>query len=691
MKQYDAKHILNIAMAGHSGAGKTSVAEAMLYLSKASDRLGRISDGNTMLDYDAEEIKRKVSVLTAVAPVEWKNMKVNLIDTPGLFDFEGGICEGFRAAETAMIVVSAKDGVNVGTEKAVKAANKAGLTKIFFVNGVCDENARFYRVLEDLKATFGPSVCPVIVPFIENGQANTYINLFEYKAYTYDKAGNITPSDILPEMGDRLEGLREAIKEAVAETSEELMDKFFEGEEFTPEEIILGVSQGVKDGTLCPVFCGDAHSTFGIEQFMNSLSWLAPTAADKASEMAVDVNGDPVEITVNEAGAAAAIVFKTVADPFVGKLSYFKVVSGKVSTETPLVNMRTGKEERITKVLTVKGKKQEDAAYIGAGDIGAIPKLQSTITGDTLCAPTRRVILDGVDYPAPSFSMAMYPKKKGEEDKVAQGLVRLAEEDPTIKFVNNSETKEMVVSGMGEQHLDVVVSKLKNKFNVEVELKQPKVAYRETIRSTSDVQGRHKKQSGGSGQFGDVWIKFEPCDCDSLEFEVQVVGGSVPKQFYPAVEKGLRDSIKKGPLAGYPVVGVKAILHDGSSHPVDSNEMAFKMAAQIAFKNGIPQAKPTLLEPIGSLKANVPDANMGDIMGEVNKRRGRVLGMNVGEDGMQIVEAEVPMAEMADFSVYMRQVTQGRGSFSFDFERYEDAPTQVASKVIEEAKAHMDD
>ncbi len=690
MKQYDAKHILNIAMAGHSGSGKTSVAEAMLYLAKASDRLGKISDGNTMLDYDAEEIKRKVSVLTAVAPVEWKNMKINLIDTPGLFDFEGGICEGYRAAETAMIVVSAKDGVNVGTEKAVKAANKAGLTKLFFVNGVCDEDARFYRVLEDLKATFGPTVCPVIVPHIENGQANTYINLFQYKAYTYDKSGNATPSDILPEMGNRLEGLREAIKEAVAETSEELMEKFFEGEEFTPEEIILGVSQGVKDGTLCPVFCGDAHSTFGIEQFLNSLSWLAPTAADKGDEVAVDVNGDPVEIAVNESGATAAVVFKTVADPFVGKLSYLKVVSGKVSTDTPLVNMRTGKEERITKVLTVKGKKQEDAQYIGAGDIGAIPKL-SAITGDTLCAPTRKVILDGVDYPAPSFSMAMYPKKKGEEDKVAQGLVRLAEEDPTIKFVNNSETKEMVVSGMGEQHLDVVVSKLKNKFNVEVELKQPKVAYRETIRSTSDVQGRHKKQSGGSGQFGDVWIKFEPCDCDSLEFEVQVVGGSVPKQFYPAVEKGLRDSIKKGPLAGYPVVGVKAILHDGSSHPVDSNEMAFKMAAQIAFKNGIPQARPTLLEPIGALKATVPDANMGDIMGEVNKRRGRVLGMNVGEDGMQIVEAEVPMAEMADFSVYMRQVTQGRGSFTFEFERYEDAPAQVSQKVIEEAKANAEE
>lgn len=691
LKQYDAKHILNIAMAGHSGAGKTSIAEAMLYLSKASDRLGKIGDGNTVLDYDAEEIKRKVSVLTAVAPVEWKNSKINIIDTPGLFDFEGGVCEGFRAAETAMIVVSAKDGVNVGTEKAVKAANKAGLTKVFFVNGVCDEDARFYRVLESLKATFGASVCPVIVPHIENGQANTYINLFEYKAYTYDKSGKAVPTDIVPSMGDRLEGLREAIKEAVAETSEELMEKFFEGEEFTPEEIIMGVSQGVKDGTLCPVFCGDAANTYGIDQFMNSLVWLAPTAADKGSEVAVDVNGDPVDVSVNEAAATAAIVFKTVADPFVGKLSYFKVISGKVSTDTPLVNMRTGNQERITKVLTVKGKKQEDSAYIGAGDIGAIPKLQNTVTGDTLCAPTRRVILEGVDYPAPSFSMAMYPKKKGEEDKVAQGLTRLCEEDPTIKFVSNSETKEMVVSGMGEQHLDVVVSKLKSKFNVEVELKQPKVAYRETIRSKSDVQGRHKKQSGGSGQFGDVWIKFEPCDSDGLEFEVQVVGGSVPKQFYPAVEKGLRESIKKGPLAGYPVVGVKAILYDGSSHPVDSNEMAFKMAAQIAFKNGIPQAKPTLLEPIGTLKANVPDANMGDIMGEVNKRRGRVLGMSVGEDGMQVVEAEVPMAEMADFSVYMRQVTQGRGSFSFEFERYEDAPAQVSQKVIEAAKAEADD
>ncbi|HIU49473.1 MAG TPA: elongation factor G [Candidatus Limousia pullorum] len=684
MKQYDAKKILNIALAGHSGAGKTSVAESMIYLAGLSDRIGKIADGNTVLDYDPEEIKRKVSVITAVAPIEWKNTKINIIDTPGLFDFEGGVREGMRAADSALIVVSGKNGVDVGTEKAVKLADKMGLTKMFFVNGLCDESARFYRVFETLKSTFGPAVCPVIVPYIQDGKANVYVNLFEYKAYKYEN-GKMSQTD-MPDMGDRLEGLRVAIKEAVAETSEELLDKFIMGEEFTPEEIILGVSQGVKDGSILPVFCGDAQNTFGINQLLDSLTWLAPSAADKGSEFGVDTNGDPVEISVNENGAAAAIVFKTVADPFVGKLSYFKVISGKISTDTPLINMRTGNQERITKVLTVRGKKQEDAAYVGAGDIGAIPKLQNTITGDTLCAPTRKVVLDGITYPNPTYTMAIYPKTKGEEEKVAAGLAKLAEEDPTIKFGMNTETHEMIISGMGEQHLDVIVSKLKNKYNVDVVLKEPKIAYRETIRKKVSVQGRHKKQSGGHGQFGDVWIEFEPCDCDDLEFAERVVGGAVPKGFFPAVEKGLRDAIQKGPLAGYPVVGLKATLYDGSYHPVDSSEMSFKMAAAIAYKNGMPQANPTLLEPIGSLKAMVPDNNMGDIMGEVTKRRGRVLGMNPGEDGMQVVEAEVPMAEMHDFSTYIRQVTQGRGSFTFDFVRYEDAPANIAQKIIENAK-----
>ena len=682
MKQYDAKKILNIALAGHSGSGKTSVAESILYLSKMSERLGKIADGNTVLDFDSEEIKRQTSIMTAVAPIEWKNTKINLIDTPGLFDFAGGVAEGMRAADTALVVVSGKDGVCVGTEKAVEAATKAGLTKVFFVNGLCDESARFYRVFESLKATFGPSVCPVVVPYIVDGQANTYVNLFDYKAYEYGTDGSVKQT-ALPDMGDRLEGLREAIKEAVAETSEELLDKFIMGEEFTPEEIILGVSQGVKDGTICPVFCGDAHNTFAIDQLLNSLTWLAPSAADKSGEIGVDLDGEPVDVSVND----GAIVFKTVADPFIGRLSYVKVVSGKVSSDAPLINMRTGAQERITKVLSVSGKKQSDVPYIGAGDIGAIPKLASTKTGDTLCSPLRKVVLDGIDYPSSSYTMAVYPAKKGDEDKVAQGIAKLADEDPTIKLVSNHETHEMLISGLGEQHLDVVISRLKTKYNVDAVLKKPKIAYRETIRKKVSAQGRYKKQSGGHGQFGDVWIEFEPCDSDGLVFAERVVGGAVPKNFFPAVEKGLQDSIKKGVLAGYPMVGIKATLYDGSYHPVDSSEMSFKTAASLAYKNGIPNASPTLLEPIGSLKANVPDANMGDVMGEVNKRRGRVLGMQPGENGTQIVEAEVPMAEMDDFATYIRQVTQGRGSFEFAFVRYEDTPANVAQKIIEKAKA----
>ena len=690
LKQYDAKKILNIALAGHSGCGKTSVAESILYLSKVSERLGSIAEGNTLLDFDNEEIKRQASIMTAVAPVEWKNTKINLIDTPGLFDFAGGVAEGIRAADTALIVVSGKDGVNVGTEKAVEAATKAGLTKVFFVNGLCDESARFYRVFESLKATFGPSVCPVVVPYIVDGQANTYINLFDYKAYEYDTDGNVKQT-ALPDMGDRFEGLREAIKEAVAETSEELLDKFLEGEEFTPEEIILGVSQGVKDGTICPVFCGDAHNTFAIDQLLNSLVWLAPTAADKSSEIGVDVDGEPIEVSVNDNGAVAAIVFKTIADPFIGRLSYIKVVSGKVSSDAPLINMRTGEPERITKVLTVCGKKQTDCAYIGAGDIGAIPKLASTKTGDTLCSPLRKVVLEGIDYPDSSYTMAIYPAKKGEDEKLAQCLAKLADEDPTIKFATNHETHEMLVSGIGEQHLEVVVSRLKTKYNVDAVLQKQKIAYRETIRKSVKVQGRYKKQSGGHGQFGDVWIEFEPCDSEGLEFAERVVGGAVPKNFFPAVEKGLRESIKKGVLAGFPMVGVKATLYDGSYHPVDSSEMSFKTAASVAFKNGIPNASPALLEPIGSLRAFVPESNMGDVMGEVNKRRGRVLGMSPGENGTQVVEAEVPMAEMANFSTFIRQITQGRGSYEFAFARYEDAPANVAQKIIEKAKAENEE
>ena len=685
MNQYQAKNIINLAVAGHGGAGKTSLAEAMLYLAGVSDRRGKVGEGNTVCDYDPEEIRRKASISAASAPLEWKNKKINLLDAPGLFDFEGGMCEAMRAADTALIVVSGRDGVAVGTEKAFAAAEKNGLAKIFFVNGLCDESARFYRVFEDLKANFGPSVCPVVVPFIQDGQANIYINLLEYKAYDY--SGGKPVAVAMPDMGDRLEGLRTAIYEAVAETDDELFEKYFAGEPFTPEEVIVGVSKGVKSGTITPVFCGDALLMRGMEQFMDGLCWLAPSAEEKAGEIGLDVDGSPVELSVNEDGAAAAIVFKTVADPFIGKLSYVKVVSGKISTDSQLVNMRTGNTERVGKTVMMVGKKQMDVKYIGAGDIGAIPKLSATNTGDTLCSPARKVTLEGVEYPNPTLSMAIVPAKKGEEDKIAQGLMRLSEEDPTLQFATNNETHEMILSGLGEQHLDVAVSKLKTKFGVDVSLKKPKVPYRETIRKTVQVQGRHKKQTGGHGQFGDVWIEFSPCDSEGLEFGERVVGGSVPKGFFPAVEKGLRECIQKGPLAGYPVVGLSAVLYDGSYHPVDSSEMAFKTAAALAYKAGMPQANPVLLEPIGHLKATVPDANMGDVMGEVNKRRGRVLGMEPAGEGKQTVEADVPMAEMHDFTTFIRQCTQGRGSFTFGFERYEEAPSNVAQKVIEEAKA----
>lgn len=686
MKQYDAKHILNIAVGGHSGAGKTSLAESMLYLTGVTDRLGKVSDGNTLCDYDPEEIKRKATVMTSVAPIEYNGYKLNFIDAPGLFDFEGGLCEAVRAAETVLIAVLAKSGIAVGTEKAFKAADAAGRAKAFFVNGMCDENEDFYAIFDSLKEAFGQTVCPVVVPYVVKGKADIYINILEGKAYS---CKNGKSSEVpVPDMGGRIEEYRAALNEAIAETSDELMEKFFAEEEFTPEEVAEGVSKGVKTGLISPVFCGDPIQLQAIDLLMAGLSALAPTAADKGAETGTDEAGSEMNIAIDENAPAAAIVFKTIADPFVGKLSYIKVLSGKISTETQLINMHTGAPERVGKTIFVCGKKQEDAKYIGAGDIGAIPKLSATNTGDTLCAPARKVILQGIHYPTPTLSMAVLPKKKGEEDKVAQGIQRLAEEDPTISLKNNAETHQMVISGLGEQHLDVISSKLKSKFGVEVTLEQPRVPYRETIRSKVQVQGRHKKQTGGHGQFGDVWIEFEPCDSETMEFGERVVGGSVPKGFFPAVEKGLRECIVKGMLAGYPMVGLRATLYDGSYHPVDSSEMSFKMAAAIAYRNGIPKANPVLLEPIGTLKATVPDANMGDVMGEVNKRRGRVLGMNpAGERGYQMVEAEVPMAEMYDFGTFVRQVTQGRGNFTFDFVRYEEAPAPVAKKVIEAAAA----
>ena len=689
LKPYTAEKILNIALMGHSGAGKTSIAEAMLKLSGAAERLGKVDAGNTVCDDSPEEVYRKSSVSAAVAPLEWKGCKINLLDAPGLLDFAGAAAEAARAADSAVIVVSGRDGVAVGTEKAVETAEKRGLAKAFFVNGLCDESARFYRVFEDLKASFGPAVCPVVVPFIENGKANIYINLLEYKAYDYS---NGAPVEVdMPDMGDhRLQGLRTAICEAVAETSDELFEKYFSGQDFTPEEVIVGISKGVKSGTIMPVFCGDALLMRGMEQFLDGITWLLPSAADKAGEIGTDVNGDPVELAIKEDAATAAICFKTIADPFVGKVSFLKCISGKVEQDGTLLNMRTGTSEHIGKVVMMRGKKQEAMRVIPAGDIGAVLKLSGVSTGDTLCAPTRKVVLDGIDYPPASLRMAIEPENQGEEDKVAQAVFRLIEEDPTIGFENNTETHEMVISGLGEQHLEVILFKLRNRYNVEAKFRVPRVPYRETIRKTVKVQGRYKKQTGGHGQFGDVWIAFSPCDSDGLVFDEKVVGGSVPKGYFPAVEKGLRESIAKGPLAGYPVVGLHATLYDGSYHPVDSSEMAFKTAASLAYKNGMPQADPVLLEPIGVLKATVPDKNMGDVMGAITKRRGRVLGMEPAKTDYQVITAEVPAAEMADFATFLRQTTQGRGSYTFEFARYEPCPPQIEKKVEQNGSGRND-
>ena len=685
MKQYSAKNIRNVALVGHAGTGKTSLAEAAFFLSGKSDRLGKISEGNTVCDFDPEEIRRKASVSLALLPVEWKDTKMNLLDTPGLFDFSGGMSEGIRAAGSAVIVISGKSGVTVGAEKGFRAAHKKGIATLFFVNKIDNENADFYKVFEELKTTFGPMVCPIVVPCYREGGPTCYVNLLEYKAYTY-AAGKATEVPI-PDMGHRLDGLRTAIYEAVAETSEELMEKYFSGEEFTPDELILGLATGVRKGDIAPVFCGSAAELQAVDQLLNGLIWLAPWAESVAGEEGVDSNGNPVELQVNDNAQTAAVVFKTIVDPFVGKLLYFKVISGKVCADSSLLNMRTGATEKIGKVYVATGQKQEEVPCIAAGDIGAVAKLASTNTGDTLCSPARPVVLPGVSYEEPSLSMAVYAKNKGDEEKIAFGLGRLMEEDPTISVVNNQETHEMILSGLGEQHLDVVVSKLKSKFGVDVKLEAPRVPYRETIRKKVKVQGRHKKQSGGHGQFGDIWVEFEPCDSEELVFEETVFGGAVPKNYFPAVEKGLRDSARRGVLAGFPMVGVKATLVDGSYHPVDSSEMAFKTAANLAYKAGIPQAGPVLLEPYVNLKVYVPSDYTGDIMGDINKRRGRVLGMNPSEeDGLTCIEAEVPMAETGDYATMLRSLTQGRGYFRQTFERYEEAPVNVAQKVIEAYK-----
>ena len=677
MKQYSQQSIHNIALLGHGGSGKTTLADAVLCYGKATERIGKIADSTTVMDFDPEEKKRKTSVSTSVYALELDGHKLNIIDAPGLFDFAGGVSEALAAADSAIIAVSGKSGLTTGAKQSFQKARALKKAVAFFVGKLDSTHAHFYRVISSLVANYGAVICPVVIPYIENDEVKSYIDLITNKAYACD---GLELKELRMPVSNEADEMRSMLLEAIATADDALMEKYFAGEEFAPEEIIEGLKKGVTAGEICPVFAGVQQTGAAVPLMVDTLLQILPSAADAVCRFE-----DGEEKAFDENGENALFVFKTIADPFVGKLSYFRVLSGKIKNDTRLINNRTGGEERLSKIMWLKGGKQEDAGEIIAGDIGSVSKLGNVLTGDTLSA-SGKLAAAAVDFPAPTISVAVYPKTKGDEEKITQAFSRLCEEDPTIKVYTDNETHEQILSALGEQHIDVIISRLKSKFGAEVELKKPKIAYRETIRKPVKVQGRHKKQSGGHGQFGDVWIEFEPCDSDELVFEEKVFGGAVPKNFFPAVEKGLRDCTAKGVLAGYPMVGIKATLVDGSYHPVDSSEMSFKMAAAVAFKDGIPQASPVLLEPIGTLKVLVPDEMLGDVIGDINKRRGRIIGMNPAENKMQEIIGEVPMAEMSDFSTAMRSITQGTAVFTLTPTRYEEVPAALAQKIIDAAK-----
>ncbi len=689
MKSYSAKSIRNVAVLGHSGCGKTTIVEACLHVSGASKRFGRVDEGNTVSDYDAEEIKRKVSISSSIIPVEWLEEKINFIDTPGYFDFVGEARQALKVADLALIVVDAKSGVEVGTEKAWEMAEEFNVPKMIFVNGMDDENADLDNVVESLKQQFGKSIAPLQVPFYENGKFVGFVNAIRRKARKFEN-GLVEPCDMPAGMEDEVETMRKLIEEAVAETDDELMEKFFEDESFTEDEIHKGLNIGIVDGTVTPVICGAAITTLGIRVMMNSINkFLPPTADVKPVIQAINPKtDDPVEINLDKNDPLSAFVFKTIADPYVGRLSIFKVTSGVIKKDTMVKNVNKNIAEKIGKVYILRGKDQIEVPELQAGDIGAVAKLQNTGTNDTLASADRPIQIEPISYPSPLYSKGIKAANKNDEDKLSGAVAKLLEEDKTLAFAVNKETKQSVISGVGDTQIDVFVNKLKNKYKIEVELSDPIVSYREMIKSKEQVRYKHKKQSGGGGQYGDVEIIFEPSGDLTAPyiFEEQIFGGAVPKQYFPAVEKGLQDCVKAGPLAGYPVVGVKATLVDGSYHAVDSNEVSFRMAAIGAFKEAFKKAKTAILEPINSVEIIVPDSYTGDIMGDLNKRRGRILGME-SKNGKQHITADVPAAEMIKYSTDLRSMTQGRGEYDMEFARYEEAPKDVADKVIAARKA----
>ena len=674
---YTAKDIRNIALLGHGGDGKSALCESMLFNTKVITRLGKRADGTTVSDFDDEEKKRQYSIKTSVIPVEYNNTKLNVLDNPGYFDFAGEVVQSLRVADSGVIVLTAKSGIAVGTEKGWKALADRELPAMFYISKLDEEHANFFGTFDSLRDTFGASVIPFTFPILNGDQAVGIVDLIEKKAY--DAAGKeiALPADA----EEKIEEYMMELNEQVAETDEALMEKFFMEEPFTPEELTKGIKDGIAQRTITPVFCGCSTTGLGVNAFMANMVRFAPSPLEGKPMVTVDEDGNEGEFVLNPTGSPMAFVFNTVSDQY-GKNSYFKVISGDIEDTLTVVNARTGSNEKLGNTFFPRGKENMKTSKVCCGDIGVFTKLASVRTGDTLGLAGKVVSLKPMEYDEPCYRMAIYAKTKGQEDKVAAGLVKLNEEDASFTYGNDPETKEMIIAGVCDIHLSVIIAKLASKYKVEAELRPAKIAYRETIKRKVEQHGRHKKQSGGHGQFGDVYIRFEHQDeQEDMIFADETVGGCVPKNFIPSVEKGLRNCVNKGVLAGYPVVNLKATLYFGSSHPVDSSDMAFQTAAGIAYKEGLPQAGPTILEPIAELKVFVPDSYTGDVVGDLNKRRGRVMGMGGG-----VIEAEVPMGEMSSYAIDLRSMTQGRGAYSMKFVRYEEVPQMNQAKIIEDAK-----
>ena len=691
MKNYASNRVRNVVLLGHSGSGKTTYAEAALYYSGATKRFGKVDDGNTVSDYEAEEIRRKVSINTSVIPVEWQDTKINFLDTPGYFDFAAEVKLAMNVADTGMIMVSAKSGVEVGTEKAWEYCEEMHLPRMFFINQMDDENADFEKTLAELRKEFGKAVAPVQIPFNdEDGKFVGFINVIKRDARK-KVDGKLQKCEMPADKVDQVEKLRAMVIEVAAESSEELMEKFFNDEELTEEEIYDGLLAGIASMSVAPVLCGSATLGYGVKLMMNTIVRFTPPAIEAKANFHAFHDGKDVVFCSSDDERFSAYVFKTIADPYIGRLNLFRVMTGKLDTTMSVYNEEKDTVEKVSHLYVIRGKEQIEVDELHSGDIGALAKLSNTATQDTLSLKDANIIIPKIALPGSVLCMAIQPKGKGDEDKLSAALSKIRDEDPTIKMEVNPETKQTLVYGVGEQQLDVMVQKLKNKYKIEVDLLDPIIPYRETVKGKASVRGRYKKQSGGHGQFGDVVMEFEPSYDTTTQyvFEEKIFGGSVPKQYFPAVEKGLQECVQSGVLAGYPVVGLKATLTDGSYHPVDSSEMAFKMATSVAFKEGIPQAKPVILEPIEHVEVLIPDKYMGDIMGDITKRRGRILSMDaVGVK--KCIVAEVPTAEMHKYATDLRSMTQSRGEYRHRFERYEEAPMEVQKRIIDARAAEKE-